>query len=97
MVIIDEGKGELWIEDGAVASTYLLLAAEHVGLGACWIHIRNRAGQIITADEEICQILNIPENYRVLNVVALGKKGEQKAPYTDDDLHLENIHWENFV
>lgn len=49
---------ELWIEDAAVASTYILLAAEQFDLGACRIHIRNRAGQHSTADKEIRQLLN---------------------------------------
>lgn len=42
---------ELWIEDAAVASTYILLAAEQFGVGACWIHIRNRQGQRKSADD----------------------------------------------
>ena len=25
-----------------------------------------------------------------------GEKGESKAPYTDDDLHGENVHYERF-
>lgn len=96
VVIVDTSNCELWIEDGSVASTYLLLAAEQYNIGACWIHIRDRAGQRATANEEIRSLLSIPENYSVLNVVALGIKAEQKPAYTEDDLHLQNIHWEQF-
>lgn len=87
---------ELWIEDAAVASTYILLAAEQFGVGACWIHIRNRAGQRLSADEEIRQLLNVPSNFSVLNVVALGGKGENKSARSQRDLHIENIHYEKF-
>lgn len=87
---------ELWIEDAAVASTYILLAAEQFGVGACWIHIRNRAGQRLSADEEIRQLLNVPSNFSVLNVVALGDKGENKPARSHRDLHIENIHYEKF-
>ena len=87
---------ELWIEDAAVASTYILLAAEQFNVGACWIHIRNRAGQRTTADEEIRQLLNVPDNFSVLNVVALGVKGENKSARTTKDLQLKNIHREKF-
>jgi len=95
-VIADKSDCELWIEDAAVASTYILLAAEYFNIGACWIHIRDRAGQKFTADEEIRELLNIPRNYSVLNVVALGQKAEKKSVRTEEYLHFENIHYEKF-
>ena len=94
VVAVDKSDCELWIEDAAVASTYILLAAEQFGIGACWIHIRDRAGQKLTADEEIRQLLNIPNNFSVTNVVALGQKNENKPPRTENQLHFENIHHE---
>ena len=96
VVMVDKSNCELWIEDAAVASTYILLAAEQFGIGACWIHIRDRAGQRTTADEEIRQLLNVPEKYSVLNVVALGQKNEKKSPRTEKDIHWENVHHEKF-
>lgn len=87
---------ELWIEDAAVASTYILLAAEQECIGACWIHIRNRAGQRLSADTEIRQLLNVPDNFSVLNVVALGGKAENKPARSEKDLPLKNIHREKF-
>ena len=96
VVMANTSNCELWIEDAAVASTYILLSAEQFGIGACWIHIRNRAGQRTTADEEIRKILGVPNNYSVLNVVALGQKGENKSARTDKDIHWENIHREKF-
>lgn len=92
----DKRAAEFWIEDGAIASSYLLLAAEQYDIGACWVHIRNREGQQATADEEIRNLLGVPHGYTVLNVVALGQKGEKKAPYSEKDLHTENIHRERF-
>lgn len=72
MVNLD--RGEFWIEDAAIASSYILLAAEQYGLGAFWVHIRNRMGQEKTADEEIRSLLGVPENYAVLNLIAIGEK-----------------------
>lgn len=96
VVMVDKSDCELWIEDAAVASTYILLAAEQFDIGACWIHIRDRAGQKTTADEEIRQLLGVPNNFSVLNVVALGQKNEKKSLRTESDLHLENIHIEKY-
>jgi nitroreductase len=92
VVIVDRSNCELWIEDGAVASTYLLLAAEELGVGACWIHMRGRDGQVRTAEEEIQELLGIPSNYGVLNVVALGHKGEYKSERSAKDLPFQNVH-----
>ncbi len=84
-------NAEFWIEDGAIASTYLLLAAEQYGLGCCWVHIRNRNGKEKTSDEEIRKLLNISNDYTVLNLVALGEKGEIKKAYTEKDLDYTKI------
>ena len=61
----DKRASEFWIEDGAIASAYLLLAIEQYDLGACWVHIRNRKGKLKSSDEEIRQLLNIPDGYTV--------------------------------
>lgn len=96
VVMADTADCELWIEDAAVASTYILLAAEEIGIGACWIHMRNRQGIRRTADEEIRKLLGVPDNFSVLNVVALGQKGEEKAPRTEKDMYWGNVHMETY-
>ena len=92
----DKRQAEFWIEDGAIASAYILLAVEQYGLGACWVHIRNRMGQRKTSDEEIRALLGVPDDYTVLNLVAIGEKGENKLAYTEKDLHTENVHYDKF-
>lgn len=92
----DKRSAEFWIEDGAIASAYILLAVEQYGLGACWVHIRNRMGQHGTSDGEIRALLGVPDGYFVLNLVAIGEKGEEIRPYSDADLHMENVHYGKF-
>ena len=72
--IIDQRNLELWVEDAAVASTYVLLAAEACGVGACWIHLKDRRGHTNMAEEDIRDLLGIPEYYGILNAVSLGMK-----------------------
>ncbi len=60
------------------------------------MHIRNRMGQRGTSDEEIRALLGVLEGYTVLNLVAVGAKGESKRAYTDADLPLEKVHWDKF-
>lgn len=96
VVIVNLDRGEFWIEDGAIASSYILLAAEQYDIGACWVHIRNRTGKAKSADEEIRKLLNIPEGYAVLNLIALGGKGEMKKGYTEADFDFGKVHLEMF-
>jgi nitroreductase len=92
----DKRQAEFWIEDGAIASAYILLAVEQYGLGACWVQIRNHMGQRGTSDQEIRSLLGVPDGYSVLNLVAIGEKGEENRPYTDADVHTENVHYEKY-
>lgn len=89
-------QAEFWIEDGAIVSAYLLLAIEQYGLGACWVHIRNRMGQRKTSDAEIRSLLGVPDGYTVLNLIAIGEKGEIKQGYTEQDLDKDCIHYEQY-
>ena len=96
VVMVKLDRGEFWIEDGAIASSYILLAAEQYDVGACWVHIRNRTGKRKSSDEEVRELLNVPDGYVVLNLVALGGKGEQKRGYTEADLDKGKVHFEKF-
>ena len=96
VVMVKLDRGEFWIEDGAIASSYILLAAEQYDVGACWVHIRNRTGRRKSSDEEIRELLGVPNGYAVLNLVALGGKGEQKKGYTEADFDKGKIHFERY-
>lgn len=88
--IVDTRNLELWVEDAAVASTYLLLAAEHAGVGACWIHMRGRHGHTRMADDDIKALLGIPKYYGILNVVSLGmRKDPPELRHVEPIVHHE--------
>ncbi len=92
----DKRAAEFWIEDGAIASSYILLAVEQYDLGACWVHIRNRSGRKKSSDEEVRDLLGIPDGYAVLNLIALGGKGETKRAYREEDFDFGKIHYEKY-
>ena len=58
---------------------FILLAAEYMGLGGCWIHIRDRMqNDIKTVHECISEIEHIPEKLKVESMIALGYSDEKK-------------------
>ena len=49
-----------------------------------------------TAGEYIRQLLNIPENLEVLNIVTLGYKNEERKPYDEEKLSYDKLHRNTF-
>lgn len=93
VVLADPYISDVWVEDASVATTYLLLQAEDLGLGACWVQVRNRTmvdGK--PAEEMVRAALNVPESLRVLSIVAVGHKGMERKPFNEDRLLWEKVH-----
>jgi nitroreductase len=87
-------KSDTWVEDTSIASIFILLAAESMGLGGCWIQIRERMhNDAKTAQEYISQILHIPEKLKVESVIALGYPDEKKSPHTKEELEYEKVYF----
>jgi nitroreductase len=93
VVCADPEKCDVWIEDASIASIFIHLAAESIGLGSCWIQIRKRMyNDTKTAQEYVCELLNIPQNLNVESIVAVGYPAEKKAPHQKAELQYEKIH-----
>ena len=93
VVLGNPAVSDVWIEDASVAATHILLQAEDLGLGACWIQVRQR----YTVDERnaehvVCSLLNIPEDRGVVCLIAVGHKGMERKPQNEDKLKWENVH-----
>jgi nitroreductase len=93
-VCADPEKCDVWIEDASIASIYIHLAAESMELGSCWIQIRERMhDQTKTAEQYIRELLNIPENFNVESMIAIGYPAEIKSPHSKEDLQYEKVHY----
>lgn len=89
----DPQENECWIEDGSIAAISMQLQAEDLGLGSCWAQMRNNYLSDGAASEDVIRgILDIPENMRVLCVVAFGHKADVRKPQNEDRLKWENVH-----
>ena len=52
VVMADPMVSDVWIEDASIASIYLQLQAEDLGLGSCWVQVRERfAAPGVTSNE----------------------------------------------
>ena len=68
-----------------------------MGLGACWVQIRERYNPDgVPSDTLVRDLLNIPEPLRVLSIVAVGHKGMERKPFNEDRLLWEKVHVDTF-
>jgi nitroreductase len=92
VVCADPDKSAVWIEDASIATIIIQLVAESLGLGNCWIQIRERMhDDTKSAESYIAELLNIPSNLKVESMVGIGYPAEQKAPHTREELQDEKI------
>jgi nitroreductase len=97
VVAADPSASDVWIEDASIACITVQLAAESLGLGSCWIQIRNREHDPdMPAGRYVGGLLGIPDEYEVEAVIAVGYPGEIKPGRTDADLTFDKLHRERF-
>ena len=90
-------KSDVWFEDASIAALIIQLAAADLELGSCWVQVYNRMHtETETAGEYIRQLLNIPEDLEVLNIVTLGYKNEERKPYDEEKLSYDKLHRNTF-
>lgn len=84
---------EAWVEDASIAAINMQLQAEALGVGSCWVQVRNRNySETISSGEYINDIFNIPMPLEVLCVIALGRKEKDRTPADPDNLLWEKVH-----
>lgn len=93
VVLGDPLASDVWIEDASVASIMIQLQAEDLGLGSCWIQVRERyTATGMSVDEFVHGVLDIPLQLQVLSIIAVGHKGMERKPFDEDKLQWEKIH-----
>lgn len=93
VVAVDKDASETWVEDASVAATMLMLQAEDMGLGSCWVEVAGRQKADGTEAEDVVrQTLGIPENYGVLAIVAVGYKAQERNLQNEDKLLWNKVH-----
>ncbi len=78
-----------YLEDGSAATQNILVSANALGLGSCWV-----AGDKKTYCNSILKLLNVPESFRLVSLIAIGYPAFIPSP---SKRKLEEVlHWNSF-
>jgi len=87
-----QGESDVWVEDCSIAAIVLQLAGCSLGLGSCWIQIRNRRhSSIMSAEDYVKQTLALPDEFLVECIISFGYPDEEKRPVAAADLERSKI------
>lgn len=93
VVVSNPELSDVFIEDTSIAAVFMQLQAAALGLGSCWIQIRNRFSEDGEPAEVMVQnLLNIPQYLPVECIITVGYKNEDRKPVDPDKLLWEKVH-----
>lgn len=92
VVLGDKTRTDIWVEDAAIAATYMQLQAEDLNIGSCWSHIRNRTLGEMSSEQYVRDLLGIPEHYGVLCIIGFGYKDQERKLNDLEKLTWEKVH-----
>lgn len=92
VVLADPERCDVWVEDCSIASTYIQLAAEDLGLKSCWIQIRKRefdSGKM--ASDRVAELLGIPSSMEVESIIAVGYPAQDLVGHKKESLGYQKV------
>lgn len=93
VICADPEKSDVYIEDCSVAASYMQLQATALGIGSCWIQIRNRLSADDNPSQDLVQaLLGIPASMQVVAILTFGYSDEQRNPVDPSKLKWEKVH-----
>jgi nitroreductase len=86
-------QSDTWIEDCSIAAILAQMTAQSLGLGSCWVQVRNRTFDDQTTSEQYVQrLLQIPEPLKVECIIAIGYPAEKREPLSRADLKDAKVY-----
>lgn len=97
VVCTDPTKSDCYVEDGSIAANMMHLQAAALGLGSCWVEVRNRTmadGE--SSEDYVKDLLGIPHELAVISILSVGHPDEERRPVDPEKLQWEKVHIETF-
>lgn len=93
VVVGDEERSDVWIEDCSVVMANMHLMASALGVGSCWIQGRDReAIDGETTEDFLRRILQFPAECRLEAILSLGMPDEELPGRAPESLPFNKVH-----
>lgn len=97
VVLADEKKSDVWVEDCSIVMANMHLMADSLGIGSCWIQGRLReAPDGRSTEDYLRSLLHFPSHMSLEAVLSMGMPAEHPEPHTIESLPDEKVHWDIF-
>jgi nitroreductase len=85
-----------WVQDCSIAAAHIYLEAANQELGSCWANVMSNPVKENEKEKIVREILNIPEGYRVLCIMALGYPRSKVKEHSEDEYREDKVHREKW-
>lgn len=93
VVASDPAKSACFIEDATIAAVFMQLQAASLGIGSCWVQVRNRYDAADEPSEALIQqTLGMPADLPIECVMTFGYSAETRKPVDPSKLLWEKVH-----
>ncbi len=93
----DTSASDVWVEDTAIASALIHIAAHDIGLGSCWIQIRKREFSALkSSDTYVKEVLNVPDNISIESIIAIGYPYRTMQGHPKDSLQFHKVCYNGY-
>ena len=97
VVCADPARCDVWVEDCAVAMSFMHLRAVDLDLGSCWIQVRKRThADGGSASDHIARRLDLPERLQVAAILVVGYPAAPKPGHGRETLLFQKVHRNRF-
>ena len=72
--LLGDIQQEFIVHSCSAATENMILAANAIGLGSVWLGVCPESALY----DDFCKVINLPENLRVVSMIAVGKANEEK-------------------
>ena len=91
-VVGHEQDSQHWVEDCSIVAEHISLEATEQGLGTCWTQIRGNNN----AEKSVKEILNIPDDLRVLCLLPIGVPAKDLPEHTEEKFDKSKVKNERY-
>jgi nitroreductase len=85
-----------WVQDCSIAAAHIYLEVANQGLGSCWANVMSNPMEENEKERLVKQVLNIPDEKRVLCIMAIGEPAKEVEEHTGDDYREDKVHDERW-